>query len=111
MISIIYVLCVALGMSLLLLLCIYILFPYSIFTGKVRNLMELVTLLFRLKLHALTRNGTTWSFVDDFEYIVDNKEDIIQFIFVENDEHVSRSGLERKIKRDDGLCPPSIAYR
>lgn len=68
----------------------------SVTVGKLRNLWELVQLLFLLKYHAYTMNGRSWSFVDNFENIVDNTADVIQFIFVESDEHMSRSGLERR---------------
>jgi acyl-CoA synthetase (AMP-forming)/AMP-acid ligase II len=75
---------------------VYVLFPYSVLVGKFRTLLELLTLLTYLKYHALTKNGTVWSYVDDFERLVDTKEDIIQFIFVENDQYVSRMSLERQ---------------
>lgn len=74
----------------------YALFPYSVPVGKIRNLLELLTLLLRLKYHALTKNGLIWSFVDDFERMVDTLPDVIQFIFVENDQYVSRSDLDRQ---------------
>lgn len=71
-------------------------FRDTVAVGKIRNLMELATLLLMLKWHAITMNGKHWCFVDNFEKLVDTNEDVIQFIFVENDEHVSRCGLERR---------------
>jgi len=62
--------------------------------GKIRNLVELITVLIRLKYHAYTKNGKIWSFVDDFERLVDTTADVTQFIFVEDDVHVSRKSME-----------------
>ena len=64
--------------------------------GKIRNLIELLQMLINLKTHSYFMNGKVWSYVDHFEHLVDSHPDVIQFIFVENDEHVSRSGLERR---------------
>jgi fatty-acyl-CoA synthase len=75
---------------------VYFLFPYSVPVGKVRNLLELIALLVRLKYHAFTKNGRVWSFADEFERLVDAHPDVIQFIFVENDQYVSRSALDRQ---------------
>ena len=63
---------------------------------KMRNLVELMRMLVLLKYHAYTKNGKVWSFVDDFERLVDTKADVTQFIFVDNDEHVTRSAVEQK---------------
>lgn len=96
MVSIILFWILSFVLGLILIACfVYFLNPYSLIVGKCRNLLELVMLLFKLKFHALTMNGKKWSFVDFFENMVDTKEDIVQFIFIEHDEHISRSGLER----------------
>ena len=63
--------------------------------GKIRNLYELVKMLLLLKYHAYTKNGKVWSFVDKFEELVDTTADVTQLIFVEKDEHVKRSDMEK----------------
>ena len=78
-----------------LLYAIYLAIRDTVFFGKFRNVYELVTMLINLKIHS-KKNGQIWSYVDDFEKLVDTTPDVIQFIFVEGDEYVSRQALDRR---------------
>ena len=64
--------------------------------GKIRNVCELLRMLMVLKSHAGSRNGKVWSYVDEFERKVDTEPDVTQFIFVESEEHITRSALDRR---------------
>lgn len=71
-------------------------FKDTVFVGKIRNVFELVQMLIVLKTHARKRNGKVWSYADEFEHMVDTLPDVTQFIFVENDEHILRTALDRR---------------
>lgn len=88
-------LAVAVGVVSALLYAIYVAFKDTIFIGKFRNVIELLQMLASMKRHS-ARTGNVWSFVDDFEHLVDTKPDVIQFIFVENDEYVGRQAMDRR---------------
>lgn len=64
--------------------------------GKIRNVFELLRMLMVLKSHAGSKNGKVWSYVDEFERKVDTEADVTQFIFVESEEHLTRSALDRR---------------
>ena len=64
--------------------------------GKIRNVCELLRMLMVLKSHAGSKNGKVWSYVDEFERKVDTEPDVTQFIFVESEEHITRSALDRR---------------
>lgn len=83
------------GVVCALFFAVYALFKDTVLMGRFRNVFELIQMLFVLKIHSY-KNGKVWSYVDDFEEMVDTKADIIQFIFVENDEYVSRQALDRR---------------
>jgi fatty-acyl-CoA synthase len=74
---------------------VYLSVKDTVFFGKFRNVFELVNMLITLKQHS-KKNGKVWSYVDDFERKVDKEADVIQFIFVENDEYISRQALDRR---------------
>ena len=83
------------GVLTTLLYGIYLIFKDTVFIGKFRNVYELLQMLLVLKQHS-KRNNQIWSYVDDFEEMVDNKPDVIQFIFTENDQYISRQSLENR---------------
>jgi hypothetical protein len=76
----------------------YSLIKDTLFFAKLRNMSELLTMLMALNKHT-KKSGKVWSYVDEFERMVDTLPDVIQFIFVDTDEHVSRSGLDRLANR------------
>jgi fatty-acyl-CoA synthase len=79
---------------------LYIRFQDSLLVGKVRNLCELIMLLFHLKAHTFFKSGKIWSYVDDFEDLVDSSsKDVIQFIFVESNRQITRSELDKRANR------------
>jgi fatty-acyl-CoA synthase len=79
-----------------LLYTFYKVFQDTIFIGKIRCVYELVTMLMVLKGHSKKYHNKVWSYVDDFEEKVDKGPDVTQFIFVENDEHVTRQALDKR---------------
>lgn len=100
---------IAVGVVSAVLYVAYLALRDTVFFGKFRNVFELIQILFALKMHASAKNGKVWSYVDDFEKLVDTKPDVIQFIFVEGDEHITRQALDRRANQiGNWACSPKV---
>ena len=64
--------------------------------GVIREIVELISMLIDIKVHAFRRNDTVWSFVDIFEKRASQYPRCIQFYNIEGESSVTLAELESK---------------